>query len=158
MKLDNKIKDLNALVEQYKLTITMADKISDRRAIANNFFLTLNTMVVSINGIFGNKFILLHLVAITICVVWFLLLNNYKKLNNVKFRIINKLEKELPKNIMAYEWHLLQREKHKTFFSYEKWIPIVFILFYVISLLYNLLPYLDKFKLCFTSVLYCINN
>lgn len=38
MKLGNKIKNYNALVEQYKLAVTMADKISDRRATTNNFF------------------------------------------------------------------------------------------------------------------------
>lgn len=154
MKLGNKIKNYNALVEQYKLAIMMADKISDRRATTNNFFLTLNVGIVSINGIFNDKFtLLLHIVAISICAVWFLLLENYKKLNNVKFKIINDIEKELPKNIMTYEWYLLQQEKHKTFSGYEKWIPIIFILFYMISLLCNYLPYLECLKVCFIQPL-----
>lgn len=154
MKLGNKIKNYNALVEQYKLAVTMADKISDRRATTNNFFLTLNVGVVSINGIFNDKFtLLLHIVAISVCAVWFLLLKNYKKLNNIKFRIINDIEKELPKNIMAYEWHLLQQEKRKTFSSYEKLMPIIFILFYALLLLYNYLPYLECLRVCFIQLL-----
>ena len=41
-ELYNQNDEVNTLLEQYKIAVNMADKISDRRATANNFFLTLN--------------------------------------------------------------------------------------------------------------------
>jgi len=39
------------LLEQYKLCVVMADKISSRRATANNFFVSLNTLLITVIGI-----------------------------------------------------------------------------------------------------------
>ena len=36
-----------ALLEQYKLYVEMADRVSARRGLTNSFFLTLNTSVVA---------------------------------------------------------------------------------------------------------------
>jgi hypothetical protein len=41
----------NHLLEQYKFYLQMADKISDRRQSANNFFLTVNTALIAFLGL-----------------------------------------------------------------------------------------------------------
>jgi hypothetical protein len=41
----------NHLLEQYKLYVQMADKISERRQSANNFFLTVSTAVLAFLGL-----------------------------------------------------------------------------------------------------------
>src|SRR5215211_423888 len=41
----------NHLLEQYKLYVQMADKISERRQSANSFFLTINTALIAFLGL-----------------------------------------------------------------------------------------------------------
>ena len=41
----------SAILEQYKLYVEMADRVSARRALANTFFLTLNTAVFTAIGV-----------------------------------------------------------------------------------------------------------
>ena len=43
------------LLEQYKLYVQMADKISERRQSANTFFLTINTVLIAFLGIVGKS-------------------------------------------------------------------------------------------------------
>ncbi len=38
------------LFEQYKLYVEMADRVSERRSTANNFFLAANTLLISVFG------------------------------------------------------------------------------------------------------------
>ncbi|MGH6629978.1 MAG: RipA family octameric membrane protein, partial [Burkholderiales bacterium] len=42
----------NAILEQYKTYVEMADRISGCRALANTFFLTLNTAIFTVIGVF----------------------------------------------------------------------------------------------------------
>ncbi|GAA7847885.1 hypothetical protein JP0246_15080 [Helicobacter pylori] len=51
---NDNLKPLNndtALLEQYKIAINSAEKISDRRTTANNFFIALNSVLFSLNNI-----------------------------------------------------------------------------------------------------------
>src|SRR4028118_326413 len=41
-----------AILEQYKTYVEMADRVSQRRALTNTFFLTLNTAVFTLIGVF----------------------------------------------------------------------------------------------------------
>jgi hypothetical protein len=43
-------KDKGILFEQYKLFVESAEKVSDRRQNSNNFYLTLNSVLVSFTG------------------------------------------------------------------------------------------------------------
>ena len=73
----------NHLFEQYKLYIESVEKTSDRRQHANNYFITINTALVSLMGLsFQIKFfknltgvkVILALVGIIVCVVfWYLI-------------------------------------------------------------------------------------
>ncbi len=44
--------DLNLVMDQYKLYVEMADRVSARRSLANTFFLTLNTAIFTAIGVF----------------------------------------------------------------------------------------------------------
>ena len=44
--------DRNLVMDQYKLYVELADRVSARRALANTFFLTLNTAIFTAIGIF----------------------------------------------------------------------------------------------------------
>ncbi|MEJ8624453.1 hypothetical protein MMN35_07340 [Helicobacter pylori] len=162
---NDNLKPLNndtALLEQYKIAINSAEKISDRRATANNFFIALNSVLFSLNNIdklksFDDFFsTILLCFSILICLVWIRLLKHYKEMNGVKFEIINLIEQKLPCNFCQYEWHLLQRntKKKKEFTRFENYIPQIFIGLYIfvfsyhISLLQKILELLKKYIFC----------
>ncbi len=76
------------LMQQYLKYLEMADSVSDRRATANTFFLTLNTGVVSAIAAFGkasilgSPFLWFALVAlITLCLAWMFLIRSYRTFN-----------------------------------------------------------------------------
>ncbi|WP_286347970.1 RipA family octameric membrane protein [Helicobacter felistomachi] len=137
-----------ALLEQYKTAVASADRISDRRATTNNFFITLNGLFFSLNMNIAVKFkecgwvlgvLLISLLSSCIvCYVWMSLLRHYKEMNWAKFEVILALEQRLPSNVCGYEWYLLQKqaEKEKSFFRFEKYIPGIFVLLHLFVLVY----------------------
>jgi len=139
------------LLEQYKIYLTLADKISDRRATTNNFFLTLNTGFISAIGIVGyvNKdriaiskdyILFLTIALIAFCYFWYRLIRSYKDLNSAKFRVIHEIEKRLPLKPFDAEWEALARGKDKNvympFSKIEIFIPLIFALFHLLLLAY----------------------
>ena len=115
------------LIEQYKLYVEMADRISQRRGTANTFFLTFNTALVgALAGFFregGNMTsvtIALYFAAIILSLTWILLLRSYRNLNAAKFKVIGEMEKRLPAQAYyAAEWKALGEGK-----DIKKYIPL----------------------------------
>lgn len=146
---NDNLKPLNndmAFLEQYKIAINSAEKISGRRATTNNFFIAINSVLFSLNNIdklksFDDFFsTILLCFSILICLVWIRLLKHYKEMNGVKFEIINSIEQKLPCNLYQYEWHLLQRnaKKKKEFTRLENYIPQFFIGLYIFVFSYHI--------------------
>lgn len=130
------------LMQQYKLYVELVDRISQRRALANTFYLTLNVALLSFIagfkdsvGMFYLWFVLVS--GILVSLVWFFTIKSYKQLNTAKFDVIHKIETKLPLNLFKYEWERL--EYGKSFNTYwplthiEKYIPLVFIALYFLS-------------------------
>lgn len=142
MELINKDnKDISdALLEQYKLYVDMMDKVSERRGNANSFFITLHTVVLGIIGINGfnveKYWLLIVILGLILSYVWGYLLQSYKLLNKGKFEVIHEMEKELPMNMYAYEWEILDygknRAKYWPISHLERIIPIVFAMVYIV--------------------------
>lgn len=82
-------------LEQYKIFIESTEKNSDRRINQNNIYLTINLAFVSYictqNLDFKHNLVVL-IVGLIICAIWFLTIVNYSKRNKVKFDIINESE------------------------------------------------------------------
>ncbi len=141
----------NHLFEQYKLYVESIEKTSDRRQHANNYFITINTALISLIGlsfqikIFENtawiKFIL-ALVGIIICFIFWYLIRSYRQLNTGKFAVIHKIEENLPLALYKYEWEILGEGKDKSkyypFSHIELLIPWVFGIIYALLGLYFL--------------------
>jgi len=135
---DNK-ETSDALLEQYKLYVEMMDKVSERRGNANSFFITLHTVVLGIIGINGfsveKYWWLIVILGLILSYVWGYLLQSYKLLNTGKFEVIHEIEKELPMNMYAYEWEILDygknRAKYWPISHLERIIPIVFAIVYI---------------------------
>ncbi|HEY4513484.1 MAG TPA: hypothetical protein VJH06_03155 [Candidatus Paceibacterota bacterium] len=136
-------------IDQYRIYLHIFNNTSDRRQKTNEFFLGINTAIMGIMGYFETKdlpnapviSILVPFVGIAICFCWYRLILSYTQLNRVKFKIIHTLEKKLPANIFESEWHLLGKGKDKSKYfpisHTERFIPITFILLYVIIVVIN---------------------
>jgi plasmid replication initiation protein len=101
------------LLEQYKLYVEMADKISERRQSANSFFLSVNTVIVGLTtyftlcGISCSSIILfspISMAGLVICYMWYRLVRSYRDLNTAKFKVIHEIEQQLPLAPYDLEW------------------------------------------------------
>ena len=135
------------LLEQYKIYVDGANKISDRRDKANAYFLTLHSFIVGTAGFIYEKAVLpfscvLLLVGLaftlTLCWSWHRIVTSYRQLNGVKFKVIAEFEKQLP--AMPYgnaEWKMLGEGRDSSRYlpvSYvEQWVPRIFVGLYVIG-------------------------
>ena len=135
-----------ALLEQYKVYVEMADRISQRRGLTNTFFLTFNTAIFGLvatfwkdrpNGDAGWLTIPL-LVLLGECFAWFYLLRSYRLLNTAKYKVIGALEERLPSSpYWRAEWVALgegsDRKRYLPLSHLEKWIPVLFAALYIIG-------------------------
>jgi hypothetical protein len=138
-------------LELYKLAVEMADRVSARRAIANTFFLTVNTGLAALLGGNGLRWYVAA-AGIVFAVAWWALLQSYRQLNWAKFEVINKIERDsLPVQIYRDEWAHLQSTSsqraiwppmaagawikgYKELGTIERLVPVAFIAIYVTEL------------------------
>lgn len=143
------------LFEQYKIYVQSAENISDRRQHANNYFITINTVLISLIGlsfkvqVFDNALgirIVLALIGIIICVVFSYLIKSYRQLNTGKFEVIHKIEEQLPLALYKYEWEILgsgkNKDKYYPFSHIEALIPWMFGIIYISLVLFFVLSFL----------------
>ncbi len=136
------------ILEQYKIYVESAEKVSDRRSNLNTFYLSLTTTIAGLIGYLKTNTISnsecliigLSVSAILICIYWVNLLENYRKLNSGKFKVIHEIEKELPLNLYDYEWEKLGKgndpKLYKKLSNVEKIIPAIFgVLFFLVILI-----------------------
>lgn len=135
-----------AVMDQWKLYVEMADRISNRRGLTNTFFLTLNTAIFTVIGVVGqtrpdvSSWLLALPLAIVLgeCAAWWWLVRSYRQLNTAKFRVVGALEERLPASpYWRAEWTALGEgkdwRKYLPLTHLEQWIPVLFALVYVIG-------------------------
>jgi len=141
------------VLDIYKLAVEMADRVSARRAVANAFFLTVNTTLVAVVGLSTTqpdstvRFTAVCLAGVAVSVCWWLLLRVYRRLNTAKFAVINQIEVEhLPVRPYSDEWTELMPDDEETtrrtrlgrafreLGGVERIVPIVFGLLYIVLL------------------------
>ncbi len=133
--------------EQYKLYVESIEKTSDRRQHANNYFITINTALISLIGLsFQVKILddapwiklIFSIVGIIICVVFWFLIRSYKQLNAGKFAVLHEIEQNLPIALYKHEWKVLgegkKNEKYYPFSHIELLIPWIFGSIYIFLL------------------------
>lgn len=128
VKLFNENKNLykgdyeNHLFEQYKIYIQSIENISERRHSAINYFITINTALISALGLSINIEFLSELVAfkmvlifigLAVSIVFWYLINSYKQINTGKFKVLHEIESHLPLSLYKYEWEVLEHGKNK---------------------------------------------
>lgn len=133
-----------ALLDQYKLYVETADRISGRRSIANTFFLTLNSAIFTVIGLLWKDrpqdnvwWLVFPLVALLAqCVAWYSLLRSYLQLNAAKYTVIGAMETKLPVSCYwSAEWKALGEGKARSQYlpltRLEQWIPAIFGVTYI---------------------------
>lgn len=132
------------LLDQYKMYVEMADRISSRRATANSYFLSVNSAILAFVGYLSSKdtgeyLWLLALGGITLSVLWEALITSYRNLNTAKFLVIHKIEKRLPISPYDAEWEAMGRGKNPKLYRpishIEQGVPYVFVVLHVIVLI-----------------------
>lgn len=134
------------LLEQYKLFVEMADRISARRQSANSFFLSVNTAIIALVGYtsIGNQtdysyYWLISFAGMALCFMWYRLIRSYKDLNTAKFSVIHEMEAKLPMSPYDMEWEKVQRGTNKKlylpFTKIEIYIPWVFFVIHGVVLI-----------------------
>ena len=110
------------LLDQYKLYVEMADRISQRRLSANSFFISVNVALISLLTLFSSNvygLIIFSISGILFSIMWYVSIKSYRQMSSGKFKVIHQLEKELPARLFDYEWNVLDHGKNK-----KKYIPI----------------------------------
>ncbi|WP_330459064.1 hypothetical protein OIB37_20550 [Streptomyces sp. NBC_00820] len=136
-----------AVLEQYKLYVEMADRVSARRNLTNTFFLTVNTAFLAGAGTIGRDVLaevpdwglcVAVLAALFQCLVWQLIIRSYKQLNAAKYQVIGELERRLP--ALPYgeaEWQELgdggSWGKYVRLTNVELAVPVVFAALYLVA-------------------------
>jgi len=136
------------LFEQYKLYIDSIERVSNKRQSANNYFIAVNTVIISLVSLkIGGNFLqfegfmkpTIAILGIAVCFIFFFLMKSYKQLNTGKFKVLHQIEKKLPLDLYRYEWSLLGKGKvtgvYIPFSHIERLIPVVFGTFYVFILI-----------------------
>lgn len=133
------------LLEQYKLYVEMADRISHRRAMTNSFFLSLHTgliaLAMSLVGLSSGQIereaagLAAAAFGLPFVYVWCRILKSYRDLNSAKYRVIHDLEARLPVAPYDREWDKVGRGKDPKRYTpltkVEGWVPDVFALGYL---------------------------
>ncbi len=140
-------------IEQYKLYVEMADRISNRRQQANSFFLSVNTAVIAIVGYVqlgaeaGKSqafYWLVSIAGISLCYTWYRLIRSYKDLNSGKFKVVHAIEQKLPLALYDAEWESLEKGKnpdiYQPFTKVEMRVPWVFLILHVGVWLLQVIP------------------
>jgi len=132
------------LLNQYKLYVEMADKVSERRQSANSFFLTINTALVAALGVAWPRpggfvavgwYAIVGLAGMILCYSWYRLLRSYRDLNTAKFKVVRATEQHLPLRLYDAEWASAGRgEDPKLYLPFthiETRVPWVFFALYL---------------------------
>ena len=136
------------ILEQYKLYVGMADRISQRRQMAHAFFIAVNTALVALLGLASPDRLELSgslwypavgIAGAILSFTWYRLIRSYRDLNNGKFKVIFQIERQLPIKPYEAEWEILGSGKdtslYRPFTRIEALIPWVFMLLYVMLIL-----------------------
>jgi hypothetical protein len=130
------------LLEQYKIYLTSAENISNRRQTANAFFVTINTAIISLISYLNlgvanssKHYWVIAIAGIAISYMWYRLVHSYKDLNSAKFKVIHEIEKKLPISPYDAEWEAVGRgnnpKLYLPFTHIEVYVPWVFILLHL---------------------------
>lgn len=106
--------------EQYKMMVSSTEKVTESRMKVNNLFFTITSSILSVGFVLGKTFgftiaatigmIVLTAMSLLVSYFWERLIDSYGKLNTGKFKVIDKIEKQLRTNMFEDEWKILTED------------------------------------------------
>ena len=146
------------LLEQYKLYVEMADRISQRRDQSNRFYVTIVSALAAIvvviarfgvpadaaNGALSHiGFLAIGLFGLALSIIWFFNIRSYRALNSAKFAIINEIEKQLPFAGYTEKWNILRppsgSPRCMQLTRVEQFVPVIFTALFLLLTIYALI-------------------
>ncbi len=134
-------------LELYKLYLATAEKVSDRRAQANAWMLSVNSAIVGLYGYLQTgdqvpsdaaKAIWLWAIPAAgaiVCLAWASLLTSYSRLNGAKFKVLHEVEADFPIPLFKREAEHYKKEGRKKLSKLESRVPWTFALLYAIMII-----------------------
>lgn len=130
----------STVMDQYKLYVEMADRISQRRNNTNTFFISINAALFATSKFFGDpdsiQMFFVCVLGMVISIAWFFILSSYRQLNSKKYDVILEIEKQLPIMGYTYEWELMKKDRgldrYIPLSLIESVVPLVFVAAYII--------------------------
>jgi hypothetical protein len=132
-------------VALFELYLATAEKVSDRRAQANTWMLSVNSAIVALYGYLqADKasvpnlqkplwLLAIPAAGIIVCVAWASLLTSYQKLNQAKFSVLQQLEDGLAQVApFRAEQELYRKGNRISLARVERWIPGCFLILYLL--------------------------
>lgn len=146
-------KSTELLLEQYKLYVEMADRVSARRTDASKLYISLLTGLLVVIPLVLEQgtpvdmqniaFLAMGFLGLALCSVWILNIRSYKQLNSLKFKVIHEMEQKLPFPCYDREWEILREEKESRSYlrlsKIEQYVPLLLMIPYLILLIYTFL-------------------
>lgn len=126
------------LFNYYKMYIASGEENTKQRIESNKFFITVNAALISVFVLMKKEnldllpLICISFVGIALAVVWLFKLKSYYNMNSIKYHLINLMESKLSVMPYFYEWRALKTKNHIGFSKIEIWIPILFIVAYLL--------------------------
>ena len=135
------------LLKQYSIVVNDALRVSARRSVANTFFLTVSTGLLSTEGlmiaqtitrltVFQLAFVtILTVASVLFCSTWYFVILSYQQLNAGKFQVIHEIESALPAETYHTEWRLLgegkNHSKYRPTSELERRVPLIYIAVFI---------------------------
>ena len=127
-------------LEQYKLFVEMADRVSQRRDQSNRFYATIFSALAAVllvaarfdlsQEVWEIALLAVGVVGATLAAIWFVNIKSYRRLNSAKFAVINQMEERLPVAGYTDEWEILRpkggRPQYLQLSRVEQYVPVVF--------------------------------
>lgn len=140
------------ILEQYKMYVQMTDNVSQRRAVTNQFYVTvlggglaLISFVTDRQSFSAIQWLLIATVAffgLSLCGSWWLILRSYRQLNSGRFKVISEIEQQLPFAPYDREWRHISKgkrvDRYIPFTHIEQWVPVALGVPYLVLLGYAL--------------------
>jgi hypothetical protein len=147
------VEDLTSLTDAkdpklalFELYLATAEKVSDRRAQANAWMLSVNSAIVALYGYLqadkmavgaAQKAVWLWAIPAAgaiVCMAWGALLTSYRKLNRAKFAVLMQIETDLPVAVFTHERESYRRDRRRSLSQIERLVPGCFALLYAVML------------------------
>jgi len=140
------------LLEQYKLYVEIAGRISTRRAQTNRFYISLLSGLLALLSIVVGReilsdfqtiaFMAVAILGLALCALWNVNIRSYRQLNSGKFKVIHEMEQHLPFPCFDKEWEILgegkESKKYLQLTRIEQYVPILLVIPYILLFVYSL--------------------